>query len=135
MREAVDDRGMGVLVPDSGARAAEQLSRSMLGEDSPDTFDPLMWMHMQLWARSSQTLTTIGADPMMTMYDWSSLADADPAFVEAAGCPLCVLDLLAYEHDVGCSDAACQKEPGPITDGWVSKCADAALEHYRGISS
>lgn len=136
MRAAVDERGMAALVPEGGARAAEEvLARLLEGEESLDVFDPLMWMHMAIWSRAMSVLAGVGSDPMLLMVDWSTVPEvaSDDAFTEAAACPLCVLDLLAWEHDARCTDEACQKEPGPIVGDWIPSCADAALERYQQL--
>lgn len=104
MREAVKARGMENLVADSGEAAIGQLERQIQGEDSIDTFDPLMHMH------------------------WAILANLPPRIFFMDGCPLCNADRL---HKEECPGPPCQITD---FEWMVDRSADDALDKWKELT-
>ena len=110
MRRAIDDRGLGALVPDSGELAREVVARELAGERSIDTFDPLMNAFFMIM---SKTLEYFGP--------WV-LAAADE---HRSGCLLCFMN---EKHEHECK--GCDLPTVKAFDHWIDKAADASKAEW-----
>jgi|SRR5882757_8318311 len=105
MREAVKLRGMESLVPDTGEKVVSQLQRQMEGEDSIDTFDPLMGMH------------------------WAILGNIPAYYSIAEGCPLCNVNKDHKDRCIGPPDC------NIVDFEWmIDRSADDALAHWQELT-
>jgi hypothetical protein len=116
LRKAIDDRGLGGFVADSG----EQLGKMMVSEATEgrtvDNFDPLMGAHNAI---------------MSNALDLVGIALCAPNEDGSERCPLC---FLTETHKANCDDPDCTVES---FDHWIDKAADdmqAASEELGGGS-
>lgn len=103
LRAEVERQGLGVLVPDSGEKAAQAFVRQAAGEKSVDTFDPLMGA---MWAINSFIGSTMGMNLLWVM--------------SIDGCPICEADKLHQAtcelNGPGCTDSYTKFFPNAVAD-------------------
>lgn len=88
LRVEVERQGLAGFVPDSGEKAAHVMKRQIAGEESVDTFDPLMGAH---WAINSFIANQLGPGGFVTLIAYD-------------GCPVCKADSV---HDEACEEPGC----------------------------
>lgn len=118
LREAIDARGLGSLVPESGEEAARRLVRDTNEGTSIDTFDPLMGAHNAIWSRAmSEIRDKYQQNPLMLM--------ADPDEHPEWACPVCALSWCHAEHDRLCTQEGCNY---PKDFDWATEMIDGAAD-------
>jgi hypothetical protein len=134
MREAVATRGMTALVSEGGEAVTQKMVREINGEDSVDTFDPLMHMH---WAILNNL------QPGLILW----LQPNNPSGTE---CPLCYSNMMHKEvcdHQPGCQDSTHgHLTPWEKPKEWyfehshegffewmIERSADDALDHWMHL--
>lgn len=113
LRAEVDKQGLGAYVSDSPSRATEQLQRKVDGEDSLDTFDPLMRAHMAIIAAA---ISIVG----VTLF----LDDDDGT----ERCPICYMQRL---HDESCTNAGCDCS---FEDSWITGAVADEVAHLTVLT-
>jgi hypothetical protein len=106
LRKAIDDRGLGALVPDSGEQAASNLE-NLLETQQPtiDNFDPLM---------NAQ---------------WAIVSNLGMEILYIDGCPLCYAN--AEHAKDKCEDC---EDPEHGYDKWIDFAADDQLDAYKQLT-
>ena len=115
LRSEIDQRGLSVLVPDSGQQAGERFVKAAEGNDSIASFDPLMYAHMAIMTHA---LDAVGLAAMVDNDDGS------------ARCPLCFLNAL---HERTCT--GCLRPQVNGFDDWLVKAVDAAEGHLDALKA
>lgn len=104
LRAEIERQGLTGFVASSGRVAAEQFSRAVSGEESLDTFDPLMGAH---WAINAFIAEQMGPGGFLTLMAYE-------------GCPICKADEVHQAHcDVngpGCTDSYARYFPNAVED-------------------
>lgn len=130
MRAAVDARGLTPLVSQGEASAvAKMVDQLKEGEQTLDSFDPLMSMHWAIAGNAMEALKRAGADPLYLMMDGpEDPVDADQAGERFRGrtwprCPLCYINLA---HEITCTDPKCGLDKVSGYDFYIDCAADDA---------
>lgn len=133
LREAIADRGLEVLVAENGDEALTKMRRQLEGEDTIDSFEPLLHAHGLIMGN---TLNILGPNGLYLMQpesvpeDEVSIADYGP---QAAGrtwprCPLCYLSLA---HELSCDGCDLPREDGYA---WmIDRAADDTLAKWQEL--
>lgn len=116
LRKAITNRGLGDFVSKDGTEAMQREVRHLDKPPEKEHFDPLMGAHWAICNRAMETLSQIGANPLMLMA-------SDPEHPEWE-CPICCLNWLSAEHDKTCIEPTCQKKKGQTFDDWIESVAD-----------
>lgn len=112
LKAEINRQGMSGLIPTDGNRMAENLQREIDGEQSTDTFDPLMGAMMGM---NAFMMGPVGLGPMLFMME---------------GCPLCFVD---DKHDELCKDGEnCQQ--GLIAQFFVNAVGEQKQEWERRVN-
>lgn len=108
LRAAIETRGLSALVPDSGEQAMSNIARELgSGEQTLDTFDPLMNAH---WAIVDRLGVIFGALNVI-MQD---------------GCPICAGNAA---HDAACDQPeTCRPN---YYDAWIDRAADEQVKVWQ----
>jgi hypothetical protein len=127
LREAIQQRGLGDLIAQDGARAAENIKAQLEGDRSIRSYDPLMDAHWAIVNNVFAVIDKAGGNPLYLMGD--DKTPEDP--VEGYGpeydgrtwprCPLCYLNLA---HEMTCSDPRCALEQKDGYDWFIDRAAD-----------
>jgi len=133
LRKAIEDRGLGHLIPEPDrvvANVAIELERG--GKSTPATFDPLMNAH---WAIAHNAMKVLENKPGSVQY--LMMGDdqpEDPCELDGANgrtwsrCPLCYLGLA---HELTCTGGKCKL---PKVDGYawmIDRAADDQLTTWN----
>lgn len=108
LREAIDARGLGVLVPENGEKAAADFVDAITDGLSIDNFDPLRGAHDAIIANCMANLPPEGAIAML-----SPRADGSD------WCPLCFMNE--------------RNNAGNNYDGWIDLAASDQVEIWREL--
>ena len=104
LRAEVKRQGLDALVPDSGEKAAEILTRQIDGETSVDAFDPLMGA---MWAINSFIAAQMGDGGFLAVLTYD-------------GCPICKADEVHQArcavNGPGCTDSYARFFPNAVED-------------------
>jgi hypothetical protein len=129
LRQAIEDRGLDVLVAETGDDATTKMRRQVEEGITIDTFEPLLSANLMIL---TNTMETLGPSGLYLM----SEGPEDP--VEGYGkeyegrtwsrCPLCYLNLA---HEVSCSGCDLPQENG--YDFWIDKAADGQFEMWKSL--
>lgn len=110
LRTAIKDRGLEVLVAESGPEVVGKMKRQLTDKTvTVDSFDPLMGAHNAIVTNALQ-LTGI-------------------AVLQQDGCPLC---WMTEEHKKYCKDPTCIREN---FDDWITFAADGQVEVWKGLQT
>jgi hypothetical protein len=112
LRAAVDERGLGALVAESGEEAMHRTVRELEGERSIDSFDPLMNAFFLILGHAVEL-----AGPRVM---------AGPG----DGCFLCWMNL---EHEHSCTGCSLPRVNG--FDHWIDKAADATKQRWLELGA
>jgi hypothetical protein len=119
MRQAIDARGMGALVAESGDQAVGNLVSEIDHGKTIDNFDPLIALHFAIW---NQAMTLIKEryqqNPLMLMADDSE----HPAWA----CPICALNWCHEEHTRLCTQPECNY---PKSYDWTDEMVNGGADH------
>lgn len=110
LRAAIEARGLSALVAESGEKAMSNIARELeTGEQTLDTFDPLMNAHWQLVAN----LGKAGGGGVVSM-------------LALEGCPLCFAN---EQHKAHCDKPACTFS----YDAWTGFAADEQVKVWQSL--
>lgn len=110
LRAAIDDRGLGALVPESGEQAASNLLNAQIEGVTIDNFDPLMMAHRLILGNVI-----------------SMLGGVAPARVLVSGvCPICFCN---NGDPANCTPAGRVHDYDP----WIGLAADEALARWKAL--
>ena len=125
LRQAIKDKGLGVLVSETGEEAVTKAARQAAGEDTVDTFDPLMFAHNIIF---SNVLENASQSVGYLMGD----GPEDPVEGHEGRtwprCPICYLNLA---HEISCGGCDLPQETG--YDWMIDRSSDDALTHWEGL--
>lgn len=129
LRAAIEDRGLGALVAESGEQAGCNMVAEFEHGSTVDTFDPLMGAHNAIVARAMKEIRErYTQNPLMLM--------ADPDEHPEWACPICALGWCHAEHDHLCTRADCN---WPREFDWAAEmcngAADLMLETWRQLGA
>lgn len=126
LKAAIDARGLGSLVADSGKEAGENMISELDHGVTIDNFDPLMAAHNQIWAGAMQSIKeTYQQNPLMLM--------ADDAEHPEWACPICALNWCHAEHNLLCTQERCNY---PRDYDWaesIEMSADRTLAAWKEL--
>jgi hypothetical protein len=121
LRAAIDARGLGSLVADSGEQAASNLAAEMEQGSTVDNFDPLMGAHNAIMSRA--------IDEIAGRYQQNALmlmANEDDPAVTWPTCPVCALTWCHEEHNRICEKPGCDY---PAEFDWDHEMINGAADH------
>lgn len=128
LRAAVDARGMGALVPDSGERAVSNLVDQSERGPSVDNFDPLMGAHNAILGQAMHVIRErYQQNPLMVM--------ADDAEHPEWACPICALNWCHEEHTRLCTQEGCNyPKVHDWSDVMINGSTDFMLAEWKKIT-
>lgn len=130
LQDALAARGLKGLITESGEDAATKMRRQADGEDSIDSYEPLLEAHMAIAGNAIDVIADAGGD-------WRYLlgGDAEDPIEGHKGqmwprCPLCYIN---KAHEINCKAGKCELPLETGYDYMIDKAADQALEHWEGF--
>lgn len=125
LRVAIKQRGLKVLMSETGEEAVTKMARSLEEGPSIDNYDPLMSAHWAIAGNAMEHAKRVGGNPLCIL--------SPPPEHPEWGCPICFLNFLSDEHDRICGDPACSKPKGMRFDDWIDKAADGQVEAWKAM--
>ena len=127
LRTALEDRGLTVF-SESGREAMTKIMRQTQGEDTIDTFEPLMEAHNIILANVMEAISRGGGNPLY-LFD----TDPEPPIEGREGqtwsrCPVCYVNLA---HEISCKGCDLPQKNG--FDWMINRAADNTLEHWEAL--
>lgn len=133
LRAAIDDRGLGDLVAQSGERAERNLASEIEQGVSLVNFDPLMSAHWAIVSNAMATIGRAGASPVYLMAGEDVPEDpidptqvSHPDRVRGRSWPRCPLCYLNVAHELTCTDSRCELDEVGGYDWMIDRAADEA---------
>lgn len=132
LREAIETRGLTALIAESGEEAATKTMRQLEGEDSIDSYEPLLAACAAISGNTMDYITRAGGNPLYLLANRPE--DPVEGYVGFEGhtwprCPLCYINLV---HEVAC-DGKCDLSRTAGFDWMIERAADDALEHWKEL--
>ena len=129
LKDALDDRGLSGLISESGDAAATKMRRQLEGEDSIDSYEPLLEAHGAIAGNAMDVVQSAGGDPMYLMTD----GPEDPIDGHKGQtwprCPICYVN---KAHEINCK-GDCDLPLKTGYDYMIDKAADDALTHWEAL--
>lgn len=115
LRAAIDARGLSSMVAGDGVELGRRIEREITtGEQTSDSFDPLMGANIAILNNAMGVLERAGVNPLELMMG------------EGEHCPICVLN---EGHKRACTEDGCTFS----YDNWIDHAADDMLAAARGM--
>lgn len=106
LKTAIEQRGLMHLVATSGEKAINQVVTQLNGNDSNQTYDPLMSANFAIWGNA------------LEVYGLAMMREDAP-------CPLCLID----KHLAECKESNCKFKDS--ASDWIRFASDAQLTAAR----
>ncbi len=130
IQDAIAARGLKGLISETGEEAATKMRRQMDGEDSVDSFEPLLEAHGAIAGNAIDVIADAGGDWRYLLTD----GDEDPIKGHKGQtwprCPLCYIN---KAHETNCKGDKCELPLETGYDYMIDKAADQALEHWKAL--
>ena len=129
LTEALDAKGLTGLISESGEAAATKQRRQLEGEDSIDSYEPLLEAHAAIVGNAMDVINSAGGDPLYLL----ATGPEDPIEGHKGQtwprCPICYVN---KAHEIECK-GDCQLPLETGYDYMIDRAADDALEHWEGL--
>jgi hypothetical protein len=126
LRVAIQNKGIGGLVSESGPEAIQKLAREAKDGPSVDSFDPLMAAYLSIGQNGMRFIGEVGGNPTASM-----LPDAQPH----EKCVICHLNWLADDHERRCEQPNCPKPPGEAAhwEWMIERAASDQVDAWNAL--
>lgn len=124
LRTAIDDRGLGHLVSQSGDQAAARITSQLELGQSQHNFDPLVNAHFAIISNVMKIMSNVGINPLYLFNDQVHAPEG------RNDCPLCEMNWL---HRDGCVDPRCVLDKERGYDRFIGYAADEQLQEARRL--
>lgn len=131
LRTAIDARGLSALVAETGQDAMVKTMRQFEGEDTIDSFEPVLMAHTNIAANAMGTISRAGGNPLYLL----ATGPEDPVEGQPGRtwprCPICYLGLA---HEISCDGNTGCKLPRKDGYAWmIDRAADDALAKWESL--
>lgn len=129
LREALDVRGLTGLVAENGEEAAVKTRRQLEGEDTIDSYEPLIEATMAIGSNVMDIISSAGGDSLYLL----GRGPEDPIKGHKGQswprCPICYIN---KAHEISC-DGKCKLPLNAGYDYMIERAAEDALEHWQEL--
>lgn len=129
LKDALDTRGLAGLISESGEDAANKMRRQLEGEDSIDSYEPLLEAHGLIAGNAMHIVEEAGGEPMYLLSDGAEDPIEGHKGQTWPRCPICYIN---KAHEINC-DGDCQLPLETGYDYMIDKAADDTLEHWKAL--